>query len=71
MVTHCLTTKEQSLGIVLFCEKIYFKKERGGRMNYIIGMDIGTTASKGVLYRENGEIIEELSIPLSLDSGKK
>lgn len=35
-------------------------------MNYIIGMDIGTTASKGVLYRENGEIIEELSIPYPL-----
>lgn len=35
-------------------------------MNYIIGMDIGTTASKGVLYRENGEKIEELSIPYPL-----
>lgn len=35
-------------------------------MDYIIGMDIGTTASKGVLYRGNGKKIEELSIPYPL-----
>ena len=35
-------------------------------MDFIIGMDIGTTASKGVLYQENGEKIEELSIPYPL-----
>ena len=35
-------------------------------MDYIIGMDIGTTASKGVLYQENGKKIEELSIPYPL-----
>lgn len=37
----------------------YILKERGGRMDYIIGMDIGTTASKGVLYQENGKKIAE------------
>ena len=26
-------------------------------MNYIIGMDVGTTATKGVLYDENGSQI--------------
>ncbi len=31
-------------------------------MDYIIGMDIGTTASKGVLYQENGKKIEEILI---------
>ena len=35
-------------------------------MDYIIGMDIGTTASKGVLYQGNGKKIEELSIPYPL-----
>lgn len=35
-------------------------------MNYIIGMDIGTTASKGVLYKEDGKKIEELAIPYPL-----
>lgn len=35
-------------------------------MNYIVGMDIGTTASKGVLYQENGKKIEEISIPYPL-----
>ena len=29
-------------------------------------MDIGTTASKGVLYQENGKKIEEMSIPYPL-----
>ena len=35
-------------------------------MNYIIGMDIGTTASKGVLYQENGKKVAELAIPYPL-----
>ena len=35
-------------------------------MDYIIGMDIGTTASKGVLYQENGKKIEEMSLPYPL-----
>lgn len=35
-------------------------------MNYIIGMDIGTTASKGVLYQENGKKVTELAIPYPL-----
>ena len=35
-------------------------------MNYIVGLDIGTTASKGVLYQENGKKVEELSIPYPL-----
>ena len=44
----------------------YILKERGGRMDYIIGMDIGTTASKGVLYQENGKKIAESTIPYPL-----
>ena len=44
----------------------YILKERGGRMDYIIGMDIGTTASKGVLYQENGKKIVESTIPYPL-----
>lgn len=35
-------------------------------MDYIIGMDIGTTASKGVLYQENGKKIAEATIPYPL-----
>ena len=35
-------------------------------MDYIIGMDIGTTASKGVLYQENGKKIAESTIPYPL-----
>ena len=35
-------------------------------MDYIIGMDIGTTASKGVLYQENGKKIVESTIPYPL-----
>ena len=42
-----------------FFMRKYILKERGGRMDYIIGMDIGTTASKGVLYQENGKKIAE------------
>lgn len=44
----------------------YILKERGGRMDYIIGMDIGTTASKGALYQENGKKIAESTIPYPL-----
>ena len=35
-------------------------------MDYIIGMDIGTTASKGALYQENGKKIAESTIPYPL-----
>lgn len=35
-------------------------------MGYIIGMDIGTTATKGVLYQESGKKVEELAIPYPL-----
>lgn len=35
-------------------------------MNYIIGMDVGTTATKGVLYDENGSQIFEMCIPYPL-----
>lgn len=35
-------------------------------MDYIIGMDVGTTATKGVLYQEDGEAIKELSQPYPL-----
>ena len=35
-------------------------------MEYIIGIDIGTTASKGVLYQEDGRKAQEMSIPYPL-----
>lgn len=35
-------------------------------MKYIIGMDVGTTATKGVLYDENGSQIFELGVPYPL-----
>ena len=35
-------------------------------MDYIIGMDIGTTATKGVLYDEQGQRIVEKSVPYPL-----
>lgn len=35
-------------------------------MNYIIGMDVGTTAVKGVLYNQNGKKIKTISIGYEL-----
>lgn len=39
-------------------------------MDYIIGMDIGTTATKGVLYDEQGQKVAEKSVPYPLIQDK-
>jgi glucokinase-like ROK family protein len=40
-----------------------------GEENYVIGVDLGATATRGVLSDLNGGFIEEISIPTRLDEG--